>query len=106
MDPEEFGGLSDRHILLCRLVGLCALYTPFSHKEDTRLVGLGRLGSQKPNQQRCPRRSCRKGKKESQAVLARDAKGNKGMAGAIDYAQSIVEIVLREAPTTGAESAA
>jgi hypothetical protein len=39
-------------------------------------------------------------------MLAGDAQGSKGMAGAIDHAQSILESVLREAPTAGAESAA
>jgi hypothetical protein len=44
MDPEEFGGLSESHILLCRLVGLCALCTPLSHEGDTRPSGPGRPG--------------------------------------------------------------
>lgn len=46
------------------------------------------------NQQRWSRRSGRKG--ESQTILAGDAQGSKGMAEAIDYAQSILESVLRE----------
>jgi len=39
-------------------------------------------------------------------MLAGVAQGSKGMAGAIDHAQSILESVLEEAPTAGAESAA
>jgi hypothetical protein len=46
-----------------------------------------------------------RGKKESQAMLAGDLEGSKGRAGAIDHAQSILESVLQEAPTTGAKSA-
>jgi hypothetical protein len=48
----------------------------------------------------------REGKKESQAKLAGDAQGSKGMAGALRNAQSILESILREAPTAGAKSAA
>ena len=48
----------------------------------------------------------REGKKESQAKVAGDAQGSKGMAEAIDHAQSILESVLREAKTAGAENAA
>jgi SRSO17 transposase len=47
-----------------------------------------------------------RGKKEGQAMLAGDAQGSKGMAGALRNAQSILESVLREAPTAGAKSAA
>ena len=43
MDPEEFGGLCDRHVLLRRLVGLCALCTPFAREGGTRPSGAGRL---------------------------------------------------------------
>ena len=50
--------------------------------------------------------SAGRGKKESQAMLATDAQGSKGVAGALCHAQSILESVLREAPTAGARSAA
>jgi hypothetical protein len=50
--------------------------------------------------------SAGRGKKESQAMLAGDAQGSKGVAGAVDHAQSILEGVLREAPAQGARSAA
>jgi SRSO17 transposase len=50
--------------------------------------------------------SAGRGKKESRAVLARDAQGSKGVVGALRNAQSILEGVLREAPTAGARSAA
>jgi hypothetical protein len=53
-----------------------------------------------------PRRSGRKGKEEGQTMLAGDAQGSKGMAGAIDHAQSRLESILREAKTAGAENAA
>ena len=39
-------------------------------------------------------------------MLVGDAQGSKGMAEAIDHAQSILESVLREAKTAGAENAA
>ena len=48
----------------------------------------------------------RRGKKESLGVLAAGAKSGKGMAGAVDNAQEILEGILRDAPTTGAKSAA
>jgi SRSO17 transposase len=47
-----------------------------------------------------------RGKKESPAMLAGDLEGSKGLAGALHNAQSILEGVLREAPTAGAKSAA
>src|SRR5215210_412332 len=50
--------------------------------------------------------SAGRGKKEDQAVLAGDAQGGKGMAGALCHAQSILESVLRDAPASGARSAA
>jgi hypothetical protein len=39
-------------------------------------------------------------------MLVGDARGSMGMAEAIDHAQSILESVLREAKTAGAENAA
>ena len=39
-------------------------------------------------------------------MLVGDAQGSKGMAEAIDHAQSILESVLQEAPAAGAKSAA
>jgi hypothetical protein len=50
--------------------------------------------------------SAGRGKKESRAVLAGDAQDSKGVAGAMDHAQSILEGVLRDAPAKGARSAA
>jgi hypothetical protein len=47
-----------------------------------------------------------RGKKEIRAMLATDAQGSKGVAGAMDHAQSILEGVLRDAPASGAKSAA
>jgi SRSO17 transposase len=47
-----------------------------------------------------------RGKKESRAMLAGDAQGSKGVVGALHNAQSILEGVLRQAPTAGARSAA
>jgi hypothetical protein len=50
--------------------------------------------------------SAGRGKKERQAMLATDLEGGKGVAGALRHARSILEGVLREAPTTGARIAA
>lgn len=50
--------------------------------------------------------SAGRGKKGSRAMLAGDAQGSKGVVGALHNAQSILEGVLREAPTAGARSAA
>jgi hypothetical protein len=47
-----------------------------------------------------------RGGKESRAMLAGDFEGSKGVAGAMDHAQSILESVLQEAPAAGAKSAA
>jgi hypothetical protein len=47
-----------------------------------------------------------RGKKEAQGILATDAQGGKGVVGALRNAQSILEGVLRDAPTTEAKSAA
>ena len=47
-----------------------------------------------------------RGKKESRAMLAGDFEGSKGVAGAMDHAQSILESVLQEAPAAGTKSAA
>jgi SRSO17 transposase len=47
-----------------------------------------------------------RGKKESRAMLAGDIEGSKGVAGAMDHAQSILESVLQEAPAAGTKSAA
>jgi hypothetical protein len=47
-----------------------------------------------------------RGKKEAQGSLARDLEGGKGVAGAVDHAQAILEGILRDAPATGAKSAA
>jgi hypothetical protein len=47
-----------------------------------------------------------RGKNEVADILATDAQGSKGMVGALHNAQSILEGVLREAPTTAARSAA
>jgi hypothetical protein len=50
--------------------------------------------------------SAGRGKKESTIMLAGDLEGSKGVVGALHNAQSILEGVLREAPTTAARSAA
>jgi SRSO17 transposase len=50
--------------------------------------------------------SAGRGKKESTVMLAGDLEGSKGVVGALHNAQSILEGVLREAPTTAARSAA
>jgi hypothetical protein len=51
--------------------------------------------------------SAGRGKKESSSgVLAAGAKSSKGVAGALDHAQSILEGVLRDAPAIGAKKAA
>jgi hypothetical protein len=47
-----------------------------------------------------------RGGKEVQGMLARDLEGGKGVAGAVDHAEAILEGVLRDAPTTTAKSAA
>jgi hypothetical protein len=47
-----------------------------------------------------------RGKKEPQSILAGDAQGRKGVVGAVDHAQEILEGVHRDAPTTSAKSAA
>ena len=50
--------------------------------------------------------SAGRGEKESQAMLAGDFEGSKGVVGALHNAQSILEGVLREAPTAATRSAA
>jgi hypothetical protein len=47
-----------------------------------------------------------RGKKEARGILAADLKGGKRMVGAVDHAEAILEGILRDAPTTGAKSAA
>ena len=47
-----------------------------------------------------------RGKKESQGILAGGLEGGAGMAGALDNAREILEGVLRDAPASGARSAA
>jgi hypothetical protein len=47
-----------------------------------------------------------RGKKESQSILAGGLEGGKGMVGAMDNAQEILEGVLRDAPAAGAKNAA
>ena len=47
-----------------------------------------------------------RGKKESQGVLAGGLEGGKGVAGALRNAETILEGVLRDAPTAGATRAA
>ncbi|MDQ5827878.1 MAG: IS701 family transposase [Chloroflexota bacterium] len=44
--------------------------------------------------------------KKAQGILAGDAQGSKGLVGAVDHAEAILEGILRDAPTTGAKSAA
>jgi hypothetical protein len=47
-----------------------------------------------------------RGKKEARGVLAAGLEGGKGVVGAVDHAESILESVLRDAPAKGARSAA
>jgi hypothetical protein len=47
-----------------------------------------------------------RGGKGVQGILARDLEGGKGVAGALDHAEAILEGVLRDAPTAAAKSAA
>jgi SRSO17 transposase len=47
-----------------------------------------------------------RGKKATPSILAADAEGSKGVVGALLNAVAILEGILREAPTAGAESAA
>jgi hypothetical protein len=47
-----------------------------------------------------------RGEKEVPGILARDLEGGKGMAGAVDHAEAILEGILRDAPTTTAKSVA
>src|SRR5215216_1602304 len=47
-----------------------------------------------------------RGKKEARGVLAAGAKSGEGVAGALPHAEWILEGILRDAPTTGAKSAA
>ncbi len=47
-----------------------------------------------------------RGEKEAWGLLAEGLEGGKGVVGAVDHAESILESVLRDAPTCGARSAA
>ena len=47
-----------------------------------------------------------RGEKEALGILAGDLEGGKGVAGAVDHAEAILEGILRDAPTTTAKSAA
>jgi len=47
-----------------------------------------------------------RGKKEAQGILAGDAQSSKGVVGAVDHAEAILEGIFRDAPTTGAKRAA
>ena len=51
-------------------------------------------------------KSAGRGKKESRGIVAGDLEGGKGVVGALRNAQSILEGVLKEAPTTEVKSAA
>ncbi len=44
--------------------------------------------------------------KKAQGILAGDAQGSKGVVGAVDHAEAILEGVFRGAPATRAKSAA
>ena len=48
----------------------------------------------------------RGGKEAAPGILAGDLEGGKGVVGALDHAEAILEGVLRDAPTSGAKSAA
>jgi DDE superfamily endonuclease len=47
-----------------------------------------------------------RGEKEVPGILAGDLEGGKGVAGAVDHAEAILEGILRDAPTTTAKSVA
>jgi hypothetical protein len=47
-----------------------------------------------------------RGEKEAPGILAGGFEGSKGVVGAVDHAEAILEGILRDAPTTGAKSAA
>lgn len=47
-----------------------------------------------------------RGEKKAQSILAGDLEGGEGVVGAVDHAESILEGVLRDAPASGAKSAA
>lgn len=68
----------------------------------------GRLPTEEPAETKndLPPDSGGRGKKESSGVLAGGLKGGKGVAGALCNAVALLEGVLRDAPTTGAKSAA
>ncbi len=68
----------------------------------------GRLPTEEPAQtENDPSaESAGRGEKESLGVLARDLEGGKGVAGALGNAVAILEGILRDAPTSGAKSAA
>jgi hypothetical protein len=53
-----------------------------------------------------PTKKAGRGEKESPGVLAGGIESGKGLVGAVDHAQEILEGVLRDAPTAGAKSAA
>ena len=63
--------------------------------------------STKTEENGSPTRSAGRGKKEAPSgVLAAGLEGGEGMAGAMDNAREILEGVLKDAPATGARSAA
>jgi hypothetical protein len=68
----------------------------------------GRLPIDEPTKQMTDLRaeSAGRGKKETPSVVAGGLEGGKGMAGALSNAVAILEGILRDAPTTGAKSAA
>ena len=68
----------------------------------------GHLPTEEPSQTEkdLPAKWAGRGKKEARGLLAGDLEGGKGVVGAVDHAESILEGVLREAPTSGTRSAA
>jgi SRSO17 transposase len=69
----------------------------------------GRLPIEEPEdteKKALPTDSAGREKKAHPSVLAADIEGGKGMVGAVDFAEAVLEGVLRGAPTAGAKSAA
>jgi hypothetical protein len=68
----------------------------------------GRLPTDEPDEtgRDLPSEARGRGKKETQGILAGNPESGKGMVGAMDNAMAVLEGVLRDAPASGAKSAA
>jgi hypothetical protein len=82
--------------VLCVLVLLVGVWALAYRRDDLRDRGHSSSGAD----------AAGRGEKEVQGILARDLEGGKGVAGAVDHAEAILEGILRDAPTTTAKSAA